>query len=65
MQDHYHITCPKCGKIEDAVFQPLQDTLTNLENALGNLTKYGIFGHKLEFVGLCSDCKEDELGPED
>ena len=29
-----------------------------LENALGKLTKYGIFGHKLEFIGLCESCLE-------
>ena len=54
--EHYHITCLSCGKIEDAPIEPLQDPIKNLENVVGNLTKYGVFGHKLEFVGFCSEC---------
>jgi Fur family ferric uptake transcriptional regulator len=59
-KDHYHITCMKCGAIEDADIEPSDNPLEHLENALGNLTKYGIFGHKLEFVGLCKKCREKE-----
>jgi Fur family ferric uptake transcriptional regulator len=59
-RDHYHLTCIRCGKIEDAPIEPLNQTLENLENALGHLTKYGIFGHKLEFVGLCKICMARE-----
>lgn len=55
-EEHYHITCMRCLRIEDAPFKIGDDRLGNLENALGNLTKYGIFGHKLEFVGLCREC---------
>jgi Fur family ferric uptake transcriptional regulator len=54
--DHYHNTCVCCGRIDDLSFKPSDNPLENLENALGNLTKYGIFGHKLEFVGLCPEC---------
>lgn len=59
---HYHITCLHCGAIEDAPIEPSDNSLKNLENALGNLTKHGIFGHKLEFIGLCSKCREKENG---
>jgi Fe2+ or Zn2+ uptake regulation protein len=59
-KDHYHITCMRCGKIEDAYIEPLDDTIESLENTLGHLTKFGIFGHKLEFLGLCILCKERE-----
>ena len=58
--EHYHIACMCCGKVEDAHFKPSDNSLENLENALGKLTKYGIFGHKLEFISLCSRCKEKE-----
>ena len=61
-KEHFHITCLRCGRIEDAPIEPMGDSLENLENALGNLTKYGIFGHKLEFIGLCSKCREKEKG---
>ncbi|MGE5838461.1 MAG: Fur family transcriptional regulator [Deltaproteobacteria bacterium] len=58
--DHYHVTCMQCGKIEDASMETSDDALQNLENALGRLTKHGIFGHKLEFVGLCKECLQKE-----
>jgi Fe2+ or Zn2+ uptake regulation protein len=57
-KDHYHITCVRCGKIEDAPIEPSDNTLENLENALGRMTKFGIFGHKLEFLGLCATCQK-------
>lgn len=55
-EDHYHVTCIRCGAIEDAPIGPTDDSLADLENALGNLTKHGIFGHRLEFLGLCRAC---------
>ena len=59
-REHYHITCIRCGKIENAPIEPFGDTLNTLEHALGRLTKFGIFGHKLEFMGLCKECMETE-----
>lgn len=59
-RDHYHVVCMRCGKIGDAPIEPSDNTLENLENALGNLTRYGIFGHNLEFIGLCPICMERE-----
>lgn len=56
VRDHYHVTCIRCGKIEDAQIDPLGDTLQDLERALGRMTKHGIFAHKLEFIGLCKEC---------
>ncbi|MEW6666297.1 MAG: transcriptional repressor [Thermodesulfobacteriota bacterium] len=65
-RDHYHLTCVRCGKIEDAPIEPSDNTLENLENALGRMTKFGIFGHKLEFLGLCAAClQQEQEAPED
>jgi len=58
--DHYHITCIRCGAVEDADIKTSDNPFEHLEHALGNLTKYGIFGHKLEFVGLCKKCRSEE-----
>jgi Fe2+ or Zn2+ uptake regulation protein len=57
---HYHITCTRCGRISDAPLEAFDDILKSLENTLGNLTKYGVLGHKLEFLGLCESCMERE-----
>jgi Fur family ferric uptake transcriptional regulator len=54
--DHYHLICERCGAIEDIPAGNSDNPLEKLESALGNLTKYGIFGHKLEFFGLCQKC---------
>jgi Fur family ferric uptake transcriptional regulator len=59
-RDHYHLTCVRCGKIEDAPIEASDNTLENLESALGRMTKFGIFGHKLEFLGLCAACMKTE-----
>lgn len=56
IEEHYHLTCTRCGKVEDAPIEPSDNVLDALESALGLLTKHGIFGHKLEFYGLCAKC---------
>ena len=55
--EQYHLTCVHCGALEDTFFEETEDCFRNLENALGNLTKHGIFGHRLEFIGVCSNCR--------
>jgi Fur family ferric uptake transcriptional regulator len=59
IKEHYHLTCLRCGSIEDVPFKPTENSFETLENALGNLTKYGIFAHNLEFFGLCARCLEE------
>ncbi len=59
-EDHYHITCINCGKVEDAPTAPLDESVEGLEKVLGNLTRYGIFGHRLEFIGLCPGCMAEK-----
>ncbi len=59
-RDHYHMTCIGCGRIEDMPLEPQDDPVSKLETALGKLTKYGVFGHKLEFFGLCPRCREEK-----
>jgi len=50
---HYHICCIRCGRIEDAPV-PL---FTNLEAALRAVSSYMVVGHRLEFTGICPDCR--------
>ena len=61
-KEHYHLTCTRCGRIEDAPVTSGERFMDTLEKAGGKLTKYGIFGYKLEFFGLCSRCMETESG---
>ncbi len=57
--EHYHITCIGCGRVEDLPLEPHEEVLETLERALGKLTKHGVFGHKLDFFGLCSECRKE------
>ena len=58
-QDHYHVRCVHCGKVEDMKMDPLEEVLQNLEKSLDNLTQHGILGHRLDFMGLCRQCTRE------
>jgi Fur family ferric uptake transcriptional regulator len=49
---HYHIRCMNCGRIDDAPIALME----HIENEIDGMTDYKIFGHRLEFIGLCPDC---------
>ncbi len=51
-ENHYHIRCVKCQKIVDAPMEVYE----NLENNIKNKTDFKIFGHRVEFLGLCAEC---------
>ena len=51
-ENHYHIRCVKCGRLDDAPFE----IETNLEKKVRPFTNYSIIGHRLEFIGLCPEC---------
>jgi Fur family ferric uptake transcriptional regulator len=53
---HYHIRCMNCGRVDNAPVAPLQQ----LEDELYGATVYTIIGHRLEFVGLCPKCSQDD-----
>ena len=55
---HLHMTCIKCGVIENIPAELSGDTFASLEQTVGKLTKYGIFGHHLEFIGFCLKCSD-------
>jgi len=50
--EHYHIRCLQCGRVDDAPLAPLK----KLEDELYDSTAYEIVGHRLEFLGLCPEC---------
>lgn len=59
-EDHYHITCMGCGRIDDLPVDKPGHSLDDLEKALVKATEYRIAGHKLEFYGLCPRCMKQE-----
>ncbi|RPJ18230.1 MAG: transcriptional repressor [Desulfobacteraceae bacterium] len=51
-ENHYHIRCIKCDRIDDAPF----NIETGLEKKIRPFTDFTIIGHRLEFIGVCSEC---------
>lgn len=52
---HYHARCLKCGRVFDLPSAPAVE----VDRVVGTQTGFHITGYRLEFVGLCSGCKED------
>jgi Fur family ferric uptake transcriptional regulator len=50
---HYHIRCERCGRLADIFFDPGVDLVSRVRD----FTDYAVVGHKLEFVGVCPDCR--------
>jgi len=58
-EPHYHIRCVCCDRVDDAPFEP-EIHLPNRQNGANG---YKILGHRLEFVGLCPDCRTNLTAP--
>jgi len=54
--NHYHIRCVSCGRVEDA---PVE-SFDKLEEAMQKKSNYSILGHRLEFLGICPVCRGKE-----
>jgi len=52
---HYHFVCKQCGRVYD-VEMPLADFLTE---AAAQATGGIVESHRLEFAGICRDCRQE------
>lgn len=50
---HYHIVCVKCGKVEDLKV-PVKGYL---EEEVADVSGYDVIEHRLEFRGVCPECR--------
>lgn len=55
-EDHHHLICTGCGKIEDSIGCEVEDTYRTIVRASKNF--FEIRQHSLEFYGLCNSCKK-------
>ncbi len=53
IRDHYHLRCLDCGRVVDVEMELLQ----GLDEQVAAESGWDIFGHRLEFVGSCGDCR--------
>lgn len=51
--DHAHIVCEQCGRVEDA---PVPN-LKSADNQAAAQTGYVVSGHELLFMGICPNCQ--------
>ncbi len=51
--NHYHIRCVICRRVDDAPMKPSN----SIDPALSENSGYSILRHKIEFMGICPNCK--------
>ena len=51
--DHYHVRCVRCGQVGDVLGTPGETVPRQPRQVNG----YEILGHRLEYVGICPDCR--------
>jgi Fur family transcriptional regulator, ferric uptake regulator len=55
IENHYHIRCVDCNRVEDVTMEPLGQ----IEETFRQRTDYAILGHRLEIIGVCGKCREE------
>lgn len=58
-ENHYHIRCTCCGRVVDA---PVE-VMAHIDEKIDGATEFAVFGHRLEFLGLCPECREKPISP--
>ncbi len=53
---HPHLVCTSCRRIVDLDTYPLADMPAKIELSTG----YKIYGHRMEFYGLCPECQNEQ-----
>ena len=56
VEQHYHIRCTHCGRMDDVPLEPVIE----LEHALHDQCHYEVTGHWVEFSGVCPDCQKGD-----
>lgn len=57
---HHHVRCLRCGRVDDA-----HALLANPMNVIGGqVNDYEILGFRLEFVGVCRECRRQPVPDE-
>lgn len=56
---HQHIRCTECGRIDDL---PVGTAVTRCDRELLENTGYEIIERRVEFIGICPDCRARRTG---
>ena len=52
-EEHYHIRCSFCGRVDDIDIPVISELVSRATVA----TSYQITGHHVEFTGICNPCQ--------
>lgn len=55
VEEHYHIVCKYCGKIQDVYYPVFNEVNEELEGH----TQFKIDKYNLEIIGICSECQKE------
>ena len=58
---HHHVRCVECGQLDDFTGLAKND----FDDCSGEMNGYYILGHRLEFFGVCPQCREHATGTMD
>ncbi len=56
--NHYHVRCIQCGRVDDVEAALLHD----IEERIRDTSEFEILGHRLEFAGVCPECRKQVSG---
>lgn len=51
-ENHYHIRCSVCGRVDDVPMEPIHI----IEERVTGCSGYKVVSHRIEFSGICPDC---------
>jgi len=56
MDDHMHIRCLSCGRVDDVPLNPSMN-ITTIKGIVGSRSGYEVLGCGMDFLGICPTCK--------
>jgi Fur family ferric uptake transcriptional regulator len=54
MEEHHHIRCLRCGKVDDISVEPA----AGIEQEVARQSGYEVVEHRLELIGYCPQCRK-------
>ena len=57
VDDHLHIRCISCGKVDDVPLNPAMSTIT-IKDMVSSQSGYDVLGCEMDFQGICPKCKK-------
>jgi Fur family ferric uptake transcriptional regulator len=54
VENHYHIRCVHCRRVDDVPLEPI----AAINEVTSEINGYEVLWHRLEFVGICAECRK-------